>query len=217
MCPAETKGRGNPRIVLVGSGRLLLPEGELVYLPGFLSPSASHRFLSELSETVCWMQPRIRMFGREINSPRLSAWYGDPEAVYQYSGLVNRPLPWLPELLTIRRQVEQQAGYGFNGVLLNLYRNGRDSMGWHSDNEKELGESPVVASVSLGTSRRFLLRHRRRSVLPVYELSLENGSLLLMRGVTQKNWRHSVPKTRHPVGRRLNLTFRCIVRNSSSV
>ena len=145
-----------------------------------------------------------------VCSPRLAAWYGDRDAVYRYSGLVNQPLPWFPELLVIRHCVQQYTGLNFDGVLLNFYRTGQDSMGWHSDDEKELGENPVIASVSLGASRRFLLRHRRCSDLPVYEVNLEHGSLLLMQGATQKNWQHSVPKMRNQDSPRLNLTFRRI-------
>ena len=122
--------------------------------------------------------------------------------------MINEPLPWLDELAELRRRVEDQTGCRFNSVLLNLYRNGQDSMGWHSDSEKELGSCPVIASISLGTVRRFVLRHKKRKALAVQSLALEHGSMLLMRGATQQCWRHAVPRTRREVGQRMNLTFR---------
>ncbi|HBK75190.1 MAG TPA: alpha-ketoglutarate-dependent dioxygenase AlkB, partial [Gammaproteobacteria bacterium] len=138
------KNRRQKPVILGGHGRLALPDGDLAYVPGFLSASAGDRLLVDLSATVRWKQPRITLFGKQVCSPRLAAWYGDQESVYRYSGLVNQPLPWLPELLDIRYRVQEYVGMGFNGVLLNLYRTGQDSMGWHSDDEKELGENPVI-------------------------------------------------------------------------
>ena len=204
------KSRRQKPVILDGYGRLALPDGDITYVPGFFSVPVGNRLLSGLSGTVRWEQPRISLFGKQVCSPRLAAWYGDQESVYRYSGLVNQPLPWFPELLEIRRRVQQYMGASFDGVLLNLYRTGQDSMGWHSDDEKELGENPVIASVSLGATRRFLLRHRRCSALPVHEVNLEHGSLLLMQGTTQTNWRHSVPRMRNQDSPRLNLTFRRI-------
>ena len=204
------KNRRQKPLILRGNGRLVLPDGDLTYLPEFFSAPVGDRLLSNLSATVRWTQPRITIFGRQVDSPRLAAWYGDRESVYRYSGLANQPLPWFPELLEIRHCVQQYVEVRFDGVLLNFYRTGQDSMGWHSDDEKELGENPVIASVSLGASRRFLLRHRRCSDLPVHEVNLEHGSLLLMQGTTQKNWRHSVPRMRNQDSPRLNLTFRRI-------
>ena len=209
LCKTIRSRRKKP-VILYGDGRLALPDGEITYVPGLFSAPVGDRLLSDLSGAVRWTQPKITLFGKRVFSPRLAAWYGDQESVYRYSGLVNQPLPWLPELLEIRRRVQQYMGLGFDGVLLNLYRTGQDSMGWHSDDEKELGENPVIASVSLGAPRRFLLRHRRSSDLPVHEVSLEHGSLLLMQGTTQKNWRHSVPRIRNQDSPRLNLTFRRI-------
>ena len=204
------KSRRKKPVILDGDGRLALPDGDITYVPGFFSAPVGDRLLSDLSGAVRWTQPRITLFGKRVCSPRLAAWYGDQESVYRYSGLVNQPLPWFPELLEIRCRVQQYMGLRFDGVLLNLYRTGQDSMGWHSDDEKELGENPVIASVSLGAPRRFLLRHRRRSALPVHEVNLEHGSLLLMQGTTQKFWRHSIPRMRNQDSPRLNLTFRRI-------
>jgi alkylated DNA repair dioxygenase AlkB len=144
--------------------------------------------------------------------PRLTAWYGDATARYSYSGLDLTPQPWTPALLALRTQVEQATGVTFNSVLLNLYRTGQDSMGWHADDEPELGPEPVIASISLGATRRFRLRPRHSQQLPHAPLGLDlpSGSLLVMRGTTQQHWQHAVPKTARPVGPRLNLTFRTI-------
>jgi alkylated DNA repair dioxygenase AlkB len=152
------------------------------------------------------------MFGKEVPQPRLTAWYGDPAAQYTYSGLTWEPRPWTPTLLDLRRRLEAATDARFNSVLLNYYRDGRDSMGWHADNEPELGAAPAIASLSLGASRRFRLRPYRGGLThPSFSLDLPTGSLLLMRGPTQQHWQHELPKTARPVGPRLNLTFRWIV------
>lgn len=147
------------------------------------------------------------MYGRPVRVPRLVAWHGDPAAVYTYSGTEHLPRPWTPALERVRRRAEALTGHAFNAVLLNLYRDGRDGMGWHADDEPELGPEPVVASASFGATRRFCLRHRRRRDLKL-DVPLGHGSLLLMHGATQRHWLHAVPKTRQPVGARINLTFR---------
>lgn len=194
-----------------GSWRVVpMPDADVRYLPRFLAPGAAERLFRQLRSDIPWRQPRVRIAGREIDSPRLAAWFGDPGAVYRYSGTINEPLPWLPALDALRRDVEAECRSSFNSVLANLYRDGDDSMGWHSDAEPELGDQPVIASVSLGSARRFLLRHRRRKEIAGLRLSLEPGSLLLMRGQTQHCWRHSVPKTRQSCGPRINLTFRYV-------
>ena len=185
-----------------------LSGAEIEYLPEFMDIKLADTFLAKLCVKVRWHQPVIRIFSREAQSPRLAAWYGDADAVYQYSGLLNEPLPWLEELTDLRGLIQQQLGHTPNSVLLNLYRDGNDSMGWHRDSEPELGKNPVIVSVSLGGTRRFLLRHVRRKDLPTLELRPTHGSLLLMRGQTQRYWRHAVPKTRQQVAPRLNLTFR---------
>ena len=142
--------------------------------------------------------------------PRLVAWYGDPGASYTSSGTAHDPLAWTPELAFLRAKAQALTGFFFNGVLLNLYRDGRDGMGWHSDNEPELGSEPAVASISFGAERRFRLKHRRRKT-ETTDLTLKDGSLLLMYGATQQNWLHSVPKTAAPTGERINLSFRRIL------
>ena len=150
------------------------------------------------------------MFGQLRRIPRLQAWYGDNGCRYRYSNLLLEPLPWTPLLLDIKALAEQQAGCAFNAVMLNCYRDGQDSMGWHSDDEPELGLNPVIASISLGACRRFSLKHRSRTQLtPVY-LEPAHGSLIIMSGALQHHWQHAVPKTRKPLGERVNLTFRRI-------
>jgi len=141
--------------------------------------------------------------------PRLLAWYGDPEARYRYSGLEHQPLPWTPLLAEIRTRVQEACGRPFNAVLLNYYRDGNDSMGWHSDDEPELGRDPLIASLNLGGTRRFDLR-RKGTTRIGHSLELGDGSLLVMGGQTQHHWQHQVAKTRKPVAPRINLTFRLI-------
>lgn len=187
---------------------LAMPDGDCILYDAVLDSDRRQRLLRQLLEQTPWEQQLIKIYGREVASPRLSAWHGDPGAVYRYSGLRLEPRAWTPPLLEIKAMAEALAGARFNSVLLNLYRDGRDSMGWHSDAEPELGRNPIIASVSLGARRRFVLRHKR---LPVrIELDLEPGGVLIMRGPTQHHWRHQLPKTREPTGPRLNLTFRTI-------
>lgn len=166
--------------------------------------------LAQLVGQVPWRQHRVRVFGREYPTPRLCAWYGDAEARYAYSGQSLSPLPWLPPLAVLRGRLESALGRPFNSVLVNLYRDGADGMGWHSDDEASLGPEPVIASLSVGATRRFVLRHRQRADLPPVELSLHAGDLWVMAGALQTHWRHAVPKTRRPVGTRINLTFRLV-------
>lgn len=191
---------------------LPLPDAEVFYDPHFLEPGAAAHLLAELTATIPWKHELIRLFGKEVLQPRLTAWHGDPTAQYKYSGLTLVPQPWTPALLQLRQLVENASGTGFNSVLLNLYRSGQDSMGWHADNEPELGPNPVIASVSLGATRRFRLRPRDPQHTPHAPVALElaTGSLLVMRGPTQQHWLHAVPKTARPTRPRLNLTFRYV-------
>jgi alkylated DNA repair dioxygenase AlkB len=188
---------------------LYLADAGLEYRPGWLAPALADVWLAELHRQTPWEQPRVRLYGREHAVPRLVAWYGDPQASYSYSGLRHQPLAWTALLAHIRQQVEASVGLPFNAVLLNYYRDGLDSMGWHSDDEPELGPSPVIASLSLGGSRRFDLRRKGHSRIQ-HSLQLEHASLLVMRGATQHDWQHQVAKTRRPCAPRLNLTFRHI-------
>lgn len=149
----------------------------------------------------------MKIFGQLKPLPRLTAWYGDAGARYVYSGIVNELLPWTTAFAEVKHAVEAASGVAFNGVLLNRYRNGQDSMGWHADDEPEFGDAPVIASVSFGGTRNFQLKHKRRKELKA-SVELTHGSLLIMRGGTQANWLYQIPKTAKPVEERLNLTFR---------
>ncbi len=182
-------------------------EGEALLWPLAFAADEANSLLRELRTGVDWQQEEILIFGQRRLVPRLVAWHGDPAARYVYSGTEHRPQPWTPTLEYIRHRASTLAGVAFNAVLLNLYRDGRDGMGWHADDEPELGRNPVIASVSLGAERRFCLRHRRRRDLKV-DLPLPHGSLLCMAGATQHHWLHALPKTRRPVDERINLTFR---------
>jgi alkylated DNA repair dioxygenase AlkB len=182
-------------------------EGEARLWPQAFAAEEATRLLRELRAAVDWQQEEILIFGQRRLVPRLVAWHGDPGARYVYSGTEHRPQPWTSTLEDIRDRASALAGVAFNAVLLNLYRDGRDGMGWHADDEPELGRNPVIASVSLGAERRFCLRHRRRRDLKV-DLPLPHGSLLCMSGATQHHWLHALPKTSRPTGERINLTFR---------
>lgn len=187
---------------------LPIADGGLRYAGRFLSPEQSEGLLHALIADVPWQQAEITLFGRKVLTPRLSCWMGDAGAVYRYSNTTFAPAPWLDSVLALKRQVEAAAGTPFNSVLLNYYRNGQDAMGWHSDDEPELGPQPVIASVSLGGVRRFLLR--RKGGGPSSAIELAHGSLLLMQGDTQENYQHSLPRTAKAVQARINLTFRKI-------
>lgn len=194
--------------------RLDLKGGDCCLVDGAITPEDGTLLLDSLLHHVSWVQPEISMFGRRYRSPRLAAWYGDAGAVYRYSGLVNRPLPWREELLALKARLEERFVARFNSVLLNLYRDGSDSMGWHADDEPELGAEPCIVSVSLGGTRRFRLRHRFDPAVKPVSVDLVHGSVLIMRGRTQHNWKHALPRTRKPVGPRINLTFRYVSRPS---
>jgi alkylated DNA repair dioxygenase AlkB len=189
------------------SRALDLFEGEARLWPAAFDASEASELFDELHRQVDWQQEEILMFGRRVPVPRHVAWHGDPGASYTYSGTEHHPLPWTPALDRVRNRVTGLTGVHFNAVLLNLYRDGRDGMGWHADDEPELGCNPVIASVSLGATRRFCLRHRRRKDLRL-DVPLTHGSLLLMAGATQHHWVHALPKTTAAVGMRINLTFR---------
>ena len=184
-----------------------LPDGEARYWPGAFETAEAAQLFEALRLGIEWRGEEILMFGRRVPVPRRVAWHGDPGASYTYSGTEHHPRPWMPELEYVRDRVAGLTGAAFNAVLLNLYRDGRDGMGWHADDEPELGPNPVIASVSLGATRRFCLRHRRRKDLRL-DLPLAHGSLLLMSGATQHHWVHALPKAAVAVGERINLTFR---------
>ena len=183
---------------------------EVRYRPGWLGRDEADALLAALQAQVPWEVHRIRMFGRWVDSPRLSCWIGDPGASYVYSGARFEPRPWPAALQALRARIDAEAGVAMNSVLANLYRDGRDAMGWHSDDEPELGPRPVIASLSLGAPRRSASRHRRERS-PRLVIELGHGSLLLMSGDSQADWQHALPRTVRPVGPRLNLTFRRIL------
>lgn len=190
--------------------RIPLADAELLYFAhAFGSDEAKHYFDALRAQTQ-WREEEVVIWGKRHMQPRLIAWHGDPGTTYSYSGSVLKPLPWTDTLLALRNQVETLAGTSFNSVLLNLYRNERDNMGWHSDDEPELGPAPTIASVSLGETREFQLRHKKRKVLPIYRISLVNGSVLVMSGPTQRFWQHCLKRETARLGERINLTFRKI-------
>ncbi|MEP6939495.1 MAG: alpha-ketoglutarate-dependent dioxygenase AlkB [Rudaea sp.] len=173
----------------------------------FCDERAAQRWFARLYDEIAWERQRLRIFGREVESPRLSCWIGDADASYRYSGVRFAPHAWTPALSELRAALARE-GERCNSVLCNLYRDGRDSMGWHSDDEPELGAEPAILSLSFGGPRRFRLRHRRAEAR--LELALQSGSLLRMAGATQHNYRHDLPKTARAVAPRINLTFRWI-------
>jgi len=185
-----------------------LPDGELLYYPQWVADPPG--LFQHLRQTISWQQDWITLYGKRHPLPRLTAWYGDPGAVYTYSGIALDPQPWTATLMALKEALTSLADVPFNSVLLNSYRHGGDSMGWHSDDEPELGPNPVIASLSLGGPRRFLLRHKTRPQLQKLDLTLASGSLLIMAGATQHHWQHQVPKTARAVPPRINLTFRRI-------
>ena len=186
-----------------------LPHADVALDAAWLAPAEAEALFAGLRDVIPWSVHRIRLFGRDVDSPRLSGWIGDPGTGYTYSGTHFEPNPWPVALQGIRARLTGELHVDFNSVLANLYRDGRDSMGWHSDDEPELGVQPVIASLSLGATRRFVLKHRSDPSMKL-ALELPRGSLLLMRGATQANYRHALPRTAKPVGPRINLTFRRI-------
>ncbi len=208
---------------------ITLEDAKMVFIPQFFTPSVSDQILANLTQNMDWQQGEITLFGKKILEPRLTAWYGDEGKTYTYSGKKQEPLLWNETLLSIKTDIEKtvRQTYAdfldikntpsvssvhtsiFNSVLCNFYRNGNDSMGFHADNERELGENPLIASVNFGESRRFLLR-RKDDKTRKHELILSHGSLLIMGGAMQHHWQHAVPKEPRRMKPRINLTFRHI-------
>ena len=184
-------------------------DGELYWLQAFFPPAQADELFIKLYEKIAWQQERLFIYGRWIDVPRLMAWYGDPGALYRYSGVDHQPLPWNDLLNSLRVRMEDVCEQTFNSVLANLYRDGGDSMGCHADDEKELGLNPVIASLSFGDSR--LLRFKHRKTGYKVDLELAHGDLLIMAGEIQSHWQHQLPKTRKVKQPRINLTFRHIV------
>jgi len=191
-------------------GNILPYNGETLLFPNAFSKAESDNHLRALINNIEWKHEAIKLFGKEVMQPRLTAWYGDSNKSYSYSGIIMQPLEWTDALLTIKQTIENIAGIQFNSALLNYYRNGNDSMGWHRDNEKELGINPIIASVSFGAARKFRMRYYTDKKI-VNDILLTNGSLLIMRGQTQHYWEHCLPKTKQQISGRINITFRVII------
>jgi alkylated DNA repair dioxygenase AlkB len=189
--------------------RLEMAEADVIFYRTFFTEAQANTFYEELYRNASWTQEQIKLYGKLIDLPRRTAWYGDEGRSYTYSGITVTPIPWMPVLLEIKQEIEVVSGIIFNSVLLNLYRGERDSVAWHSDDEPELGCDPVIVSVSLGATRRFQFKHKHDKA-PPQKLDLPHGSYLLMKGSTQHSWLHQVPKETKPRGARINLTFRVI-------
>lgn len=188
--------------------------GLLQYFPRWLHTVDADRYFACLDKELCWSQPEITVYGRSHRIPRLQAWYGDAKARMSYSGMALKPEPWHQKLLLIKQKIEAQFNCSFNSVLANCYRDGGDGVGWHADDERELGQDPLIASVSLGASRVFSLKpksaHLDNASLKKRDLLLCHGDLLLMSGATQKFWQHALMKDKHAPDKRINLTYRLI-------
>lgn len=192
------------------SRKVHLEGADLRYYPQFLSEVEADLHFTNLQTELAWKSFPIKMFGKMVEQPRLVAWHGLPEVAIKYSGVKIAPSPFTPTLLLIKQKIEAELGLAFNGVLCNLYRNEKDSMGWHADDEKYLGQNPVIPSLSLGAVRTFQLKSKTTASVKA-NLLLEHGSLLIMQGETQANFKHQLPKTSKPCAPRINLTFRQII------
>lgn len=188
---------------------LHLPDAEIMYYPAFFDKKEADEIYEELMNSIPWQQDEITVYGKNHLQPRLTALYGNEGKSYSYSNIKMEPHPWNLLLQKIKLKIESTTGNTFTTVLLNHYRDGKDSNGWHADNEKELGINPTIASLSFGAERNFQLKHNSNKELRK-SIVLEHGSLLLMKGSTQHFWKHQIPKTAKPIGPRINLTFRFI-------
>ena len=189
---------------------LNVPDADVSILHGLEMPMPYDAMLRKLIDDTKWRQESVRIYGKVMPQPRLIAWYGDPGKKYDYSGISLTPLPWSDLLREIKRRVEDCTEDRFNSVFLNLYRDHNDSMGFHSDDERELGLEPAIASVTFGATRTFVMKHKKKADLPSVKIPLEAGSVLLMKGATQRFWKHGILKQTRPCGPRVNLTFRTI-------
>ncbi|MES2878506.1 MAG: alpha-ketoglutarate-dependent dioxygenase AlkB [Pseudomonadota bacterium] len=189
---------------------IVMPDADVSFASKFNLPGDSSQILQKLISTVPWRAEKVTVWGKKFDQPRLIAWYGDEGKSYTYSGIHMDPNPWTSDLLDIKLAIEALVGVVFNSALLNYYRDERDSMGFHSDDEKELGPQPIIASLSLGEERTFVFKHKRLEGVKPKKIKLASGSLLVMKGDTQKNWKHGIEKESEPCGPRVNLTFRRI-------
>ncbi len=192
---------------------LELPDADVTLYRHYFDLSTSKKYFKSLKEEILWREEEIILYGKVHNLPRLSAWYGDPASTYTYSGIFLNPNPWTPVLNELRKIVNRIAGSNFNSLLANLYRDQNDSVSWHADDEPELGENPTIASISLGETRRFVFK-KKTDPTTKFSLELGSGDILVMKGATQKNWMHQVPKSSKILQPRVNLTFRTILLDS---
>jgi len=184
---------------------------EILINRSYLPVEQADTLFSKLLQNIPWQEETLHIYGRSIRVPRLMSWHGDKQAEYRYSGQNHTPLPWTSELKALKHQLESSLSVPFNAVLLNLYRNGTDSMSWHSDDEPELSDFPVIASISLGAARDFQFRHKQDKSRKL-SVNLPHGSLLVMQNSCQQNWQHQIPKRKRVFAQRINLTFRYIHR-----
>lgn len=186
-----------------------LTDGDLLWVRCFLDRRQADHLMEALYREIPWRQDSLRIAGRDVALPRLQAWFGDPDMTYTYSGLTLHPTPWTPVLSALKHKIEDYTDTHFNSLLANLYRDENDSVGWHADNEPELGLNPIIASLSLGATREFVLKHRAHPEQKL-RLDLRAGDLLIMKGPLQHHWLHQLPKLKAPCPPRINLTFRRI-------
>lgn len=182
--------------------------GSYIYIPNYFKKFEADFFLNDFINNIVWEQQTMNMYGKIVPFPRLTTWYGDNDKPYKFSGITLQPHPWNESLLKIKNKIEPLSGVNFNSVLLNRYRDGNDSISWHTDAEKELGKNPVIASVNFGEERVFQLKHIETGER--IDIPLKHGSLLIMMGELQHFWKHQIPKSKRPMKERINLTFRVI-------
>ena len=187
---------------------VVIQNGEYIYIPNFLDAATATKYLEAFKTNVEWKQESMNMYGKKVLFPRLTSWYGDNDKPYSFSGITLSPHPWSKELLEIKALIEPKCEVAFNSVLLNFYRDGNDSISWHTDAEKELGKNPIIASVNFGAERKFQIKHNE--TLETHDIILKHGSLLIMKGEMQHYWKHQVPKQKSVLKERVNLTFRVI-------
>ncbi|WP_299257199.1 alpha-ketoglutarate-dependent dioxygenase AlkB [uncultured Aquimarina sp.] len=188
--------------------QLKMPDGDVRYYPAFFDKNKADHLFKILKESIEWQQDDIKIFGKVYKQPRLTALYANNKNTYTYSNITMKPHKFTEELLIIKEKIENISSGIFTTCLLNLYRDGQDSNGWHADNEKELGTEPIIASVSFGEERWFHFKHKTKN--QKQKILLQHGSLLIMQGKTQENWLHQVPKSKKVMKPRINLTFRII-------
>jgi len=186
-----------------------VPDASIIYYPNFFSTEEATILFDTLQKEIPWQQDDIKVYGKVYPQPRLTALFGNEGKPYSYSNITMQPHKWSPLLVSIKEKIEKVTEVIYSTVLLNYYRDGKDSNGWHADNEKELGTNPIIASLSFGAERMFQLKHNTISNQKI-NIPLAHGSLLVMKGATQHFWKHQIPKTTKPIGPRINLTFRII-------